>query len=144
MSRMQPRNERIRGFWSLIRSSAQSNAVTPSGRAICWLPTRITCRGFGLMGSPGEEATIVPPCFPSPRPSQRVCDRCGGLPAEALTPPCPLSPTARPTAGREGVGKSKKLLSSFLQSPSSPRVGGCEVGEEGRGGEGLRRAYPPI
>ncbi len=51
-----------------------------------------------------------------------------------LTPPTPsLPPHSRPP-GERGFKKAK-----FDQSPSSPRVGGCEVGEEGRGGEGPRR-----
>jgi hypothetical protein len=40
--------------------------------------------------------------------------------------PCPLSPTALPTAGREGVLKNKSKAVSLLS-----RKGGCEAGEEG-------------
>src|SRR6476646_3431327 len=47
---MQPRKDRMRGFWALTRSSAQSRAVTPSGRETGWLPTRMTWRGIALIG----------------------------------------------------------------------------------------------
>src|SRR6185295_16449008 len=46
------------------------------------------------------------------------------------------SPTALPSPGREGLEKAVLLL----QSPSSPRAGGCEAGEEGWGGEGPEAA----
>src|SRR6185295_7336145 len=54
--------------------------------------------------------------------------------AGPLTSPNPSSRTARPTAGRGGAFKNKSKSVSLLA-----REGGCEVGEEGRGGEGPRR-----
>src|SRR6185295_17265223 len=49
------------------------------------------------------------------------------------SPTPPLPPHAQPP-GEEGLFKNKSK-----QSPPLPRVGGREVGEEGRGGEGKRR-----
>src|SRR6185295_11441706 len=52
-----------------------------------------------------------------------------------------LPPHTQPPGER---GLEKARISSF-QSPSSPRAGGREAGEEGRGGEGpRRRGYSPI
>src|SRR6185295_4233363 len=82
-------------------------------------------RGWGG----GRGAILTPKVF--------VSDRFSAA-AWPLTPPCPLSPTALPPPGERGLEKQFLLL----QSPSSPWVGGCEVGEEGRGGEGLGGAEP--
>ena len=48
-----------------------------------------------------------------------------------LTPPSPSLPPHSLPPGERGFKKA-----DFNQSPSSPWAGGCEVGEEGRGGEG--------
>src|SRR6185295_9694218 len=53
-----------------------------------------------------------------------------------LTSPTPPLPPHSQPPGRGGALKKQSK-----QSPSSPRVGGREVGEEGRGGEGSGGAF---
>src|SRR6185295_5601594 len=53
-------------------------------------------------------------------------------PARPLTPPCPLSPTSHPPAGREGVGKNK---TDFFFCSLPPLPGWAGVRRERRAGE---------
>jgi len=64
--------------------------------------------------------------------TSRVLDERELSAASGPSLPRPLSPAALPTAGREGRLEKQFLVAVSLLS----RKGGCEAGEEGRGGEG--------
>ena len=130
------------GSGSLTRSSAQSRLVTPSGRATCWLPTRMTCltlaglMGFGWTTAPGANPVLL-------RPEDARLRRHG-----AATPSRRRYPTSSPVTLWNPRGS---LLPRSARVPGTRVIGGLHVevalagvdeevdavGDDGEGGERL-------